>query len=175
MCEREQVEQARVCEKPVDVDWTEPPRDIMYSYTHTETHEMLSNSHSQVNRRRTDTLSEHRDTKCKIPSSHFLPLLWQTDGDEREMMTKCLNSGRDEAFNGDGRASVASLLEYRPTNQSNALDTESKHKHSSTAARSHRRNLHLGFCVPSERGYQRDLRTNPCVYLPLSVRDRWAD
>lgn len=41
---------------------------------------MLSNSHSQVNRRRTDTLSEHIDTKYKILSTHFIPLLWQTDG-----------------------------------------------------------------------------------------------
>lgn len=127
-------------------------------------HKMLNNSHSLVNRSTPEPLSEHIDTKCKHWAFYNPPEedRWQKNVRWWQIVFTALNC--------DGCRFSARVSPNKT--QTKWLKTQTlKHNGLKIADVTCIRDLSSS----KKTVYRRDLRANPCVYLPRRVLDRWTD
>lgn len=147
VCECKQVEQGGGCK--CQSVWTQQGHNVQ---TQTHRHKMQSNSHLRVNSSTSQSLTSLRDIKYNRRA-----LYWPSVEDrrwKRKLMTNLQKSGK--------AACAASLLQEQEWFKTNTITSNGRFE------------SYLRFRL-RRKVYQRDLRTNPCAYLPLSALDRWAD
>lgn len=142
-------------------------------------HKMLNNSHSKVTEREQISIFTTRGRRTWMQNTSTEYVLYSPSvadrWQKREMMTNCFHSWGEEAFNNNECVKTASILVYCPDKPPTALNTDSEHKHANTVTWNHHRQLCISDIAFSKRSIQGDFRTNPYVYLLLSMLDRWAD